>query len=298
MATDRLAPSARARSRARSSRFCCSVASMVSRCRLRPGAAATTASAEWGASIGIGLRPSGTALALGRRHLVGRHQAGGGKAIEHAVARGLRRRQRPIGPALLGRLRQCHQQRGFRQGQPARLLAEIGERGCPDAFEIAAIGREAEIEREDLILAQRVLDLDRPHHLAQLGREAALGPRLQQAGDLHAQRRGARDDVAVAHELAERPPERQRIDAMMGEKPLVLIGEQEIEEARIDILPRRRQPPAPLIGRIGPQQTAPRDRPPAWNRPAPPPAAAARATRSRRRRAQANKQRPTLRRST
>ncbi len=38
----------------------CSVASMVSRCRLRPGAAATTASAEWGASIGIGLRPSGT----------------------------------------------------------------------------------------------------------------------------------------------------------------------------------------------------------------------------------------------
>ncbi len=60
--------------------------------------------------------------------------------------------------------------------------------------------------------------------------------------------------MAVAHELAERPPERQRIDAMMGEKPLVLIGEQEIEEARIDILPRRRQPPAALIGRIGPQQ--------------------------------------------
>ncbi len=195
-------------------------------------------------------------LPLGGRHLVGRHQTGGGKAVEHAVAGVVRRRPRPVGPALLRRLRQRHQERGFRQRQPARLLAEIGERGGADAFQIAPIGGEAEIEREDLILAELPLDLDRPHHLAQLGHEAALAARLQQAGDLHAQRGGARHDVTVAHELAERAAERQRIDAMVLEEAFVLIGEQEFEEARIDILARRRQPPASLIGRIGPQQAA------------------------------------------
>jgi len=40
------------------------------------------------------------------------------------------------------------------------------------------------------------------------------GSRLEQPGDLHAERRGARHDVTVAHELAERPAERQRIDSV------------------------------------------------------------------------------------
>jgi predicted transposase YdaD len=47
-------------------------------------------------------------------------------------------------------LRQGDQECCLADRQPARLLAEIGEAGRADALEIAAIGREVEIEVEDL----------------------------------------------------------------------------------------------------------------------------------------------------
>ena len=43
---------------------------------------------------------------------------------------------------------------------------------------------------------------------------------------------------------------------VMGAEALVLVGEQHVEEARIDIGDPRRQPPAALGGGIGPQQPA------------------------------------------
>ena len=48
----------------------------------------------------------------------------------------------------------------------------------------------------------------------------------------------------------------ERIDAPVLEEALVLIGEQRLEEARIDLLARRRQPPAAFAGEIGPEQLA------------------------------------------
>src|SRR5262249_60586027 len=112
-----------------------------------------------------------------------------------------RRRHRAVGTALLRRWRQGHQQRRLAQGQAARLLAEIGERGRARAFEIAAIGREAEIEREDLVLGERALELDRADHLPQLGGEAALGAWLEQPRYLHGDGGGAGDDAAMADRL-------------------------------------------------------------------------------------------------
>ena len=55
-------------------------------------------------------------------------------------------------------MRQRYQQRRLRGRQPRRLLAEIGERGRARALEIAAIGREREVEGEDLVLAEALLD--------------------------------------------------------------------------------------------------------------------------------------------
>jgi hypothetical protein len=190
------------------------------------------------------------------RDLVQGHRAGSGDAVEHPVAGVARGLDRAIGPALLGRLRQSHQQRRLAQGQAARLLAEIGERGRAHAFEIAAVGREAEIEGKDLVLAQAALDRDRAHHLAQLGRERALSARLEQARHLHGERGRAGDDAAIADELREGAAERERIDAMVRIEPLVLVGEQQCQETRIDMLARRRQPPAPLQRGVGPQQLA------------------------------------------
>ena len=95
-----------------------------------------------------------------------------------ALARNIRR---AVGPARFRRLRQRDQHRGLRQRQPARLLAEIRERCGARAFEIAAIGREAEIEREDFVFAQRAFELDRARHLPQFRTEAALAARLHAA---------------------------------------------------------------------------------------------------------------------
>ena len=140
------------------------------------------------------------------------------------------------------------------QRQAARLPAEIGKRGRAHAFEIAAIGREIEIKRKDVLLAQRALDLYGAHDLAQLRTEAAFGARLQQARDLHRQGGGAGHDAPVRRPLIGGAKKRKRINAAMRVEALVLVGDQEPKKARIDILGANRQAPAAVGGRVGTQQ--------------------------------------------
>ena len=188
------------------------------------------------------------------RDLVARHHAGRRRAVEHAVARRLRGIRKAIRPAQFRRLRQRDQQCRFRQRKLARLLAEIGERGGADAFQVAAIGCQRQVKRKNLVLAERLFELERARDLAQLGAEAAMLARLQQPRHLHGDGRTAGDDVAVAGELECGTAERQQIDAMMLGKAFVLIGKQQLQKARIDVFLGRRQPPAPLAGGIGAQQ--------------------------------------------
>ena len=190
------------------------------------------------------------------RDLVERNAAGVGNAIEHAVARAVCRLGRTIGPPRLGRLRDRDQQRRLRERQAFRLLAEIRERGRAQPLDVAAVRREAEIERKDVILRERAFELDRAHRLPQLRKERAIGARLEQARDLHGDGRAARDDAAVRHELERGARHRQRIDAVMLAEALVLIRDQQIEIARIDVRHGRGQSPAPIDSRIRPQQLA------------------------------------------
>ena len=194
-------------------------------------------------------------LGFGERDLVGRHRVGRGKAVEHTIARGARSLGKAIRPAQLRRLRQCHQERGFAERQPPRLFAEISERRGADALDVAAVRREIEVEREDLVLGQGALDLDGAHHLAQFcHRAAAHFGRLKEPRHLHGQGRGAGAKPAAGCELQRRAQHRARIDAVMLPEALVLIGEQHVEEARIDVGDRRRQPPAAFARRISAQQ--------------------------------------------
>ena len=62
--------------------------------------------------------------------------------------------------------------------------------------------------------------------------------------------------MSAGHQLPGGARQRQRIDAVMLVEALILVGEQQLEEARIDILHRRRQPPAAFAGGIGAQQLA------------------------------------------
>ena len=110
--------------------------------------------------------------------------------------------------------------------------------------------------REDFVLAEHALKLDRAHRLTQLCQERAVGARLEQARDLHGDGRAARDDAAMGDELQRRAPNRERIDAKMLAEALVLVRDQQVEIARIDVGDGRRQPPAPVGCRVGPQQAS------------------------------------------
>ena len=85
------------------------------------------------------------------------------------------------GRRSLRRLRQCDEKRCLRERQALRLLAEIGERGRAQPLQIAAIGREREVEVEDLGLAKRALDLHGAHRSGAAWRRASV-PRAARAG--------------------------------------------------------------------------------------------------------------------
>ena len=195
-------------------------------------------------------------LDLGARDFVGAEQAMTRHAVEHAVARAHRRSVEAVRPAKLRRLRQRHEKRRLAERQPLRLLAEIRERGCPDAFEISAIRRERQIEAKDLVLAQLALELNGAHRLPELDVERALGARLEQARDLHGDGRAARHDLPIRDELQRGAAEGERIDARMLEEALVLIGKQHVEITRIDLIARGGEPPAALARHIGAEQFA------------------------------------------
>ncbi len=192
---------------------------------------------------------------FGLSRILGRDAAVFDHAIEHAVAR----RAGHVGMAVeatgFRRLRQRHQQRGFRQRQPLRLLAEIGDRGGPDALEIAAERRQRQIQIEDLVFGQLPLDFDRAHHLPQFGGDRALAPRLHQSRQLHRDGGAAGHDVTARDELKCGASQCQRIDAGMGIETPVFIGQQQLEIAGIDSGPGiDRQSPAAVRHRVSAQQ--------------------------------------------
>ena len=76
-------------------------------------------------------------------------------------------------------------------------------------------------------MLEHALELDRAHHLAQLGGERAVGARLEQARDLHGEGRAARDDAAIGEPLQAARAIAERIDAVMRAEALVLVGEQQ-----------------------------------------------------------------------
>ena len=104
-------------------------------------------------------------------------------------------------------------------------------------------------------MLERALDLDRAHDLAQLARKRARA-RLEQARDLHGQGRAAGDGRPLMMNCTLARSERQRIDAGMAAKAPVLVGEQQIEIARIDLVGARRQAPAAVTRCERPQQAA------------------------------------------
>jgi hypothetical protein len=56
---------------------------------------------------------------------------------------------------------------------------------------------------------------------------------------------GAGDDASVTEQLREGAAERERVDAAMRAKALVLVGEAAVQKPRIDLFAAGGHPPAP-----------------------------------------------------
>ena len=184
------------------------------------------------------------------------HQAGGFHPLQHAIARRAGILRIAVGAAALRQLRQRDEESCLRGGQALRLLAKIGQRSGAHALEIAAIGRQREIAVEDLLLGEASLDLQGAEQLAQLGAEVPAFARLDQAGKLHRQCRAARHDAAVARKLARRAQQGDRVDAAVVPEALVFIGDQHVDQPRVDIGGGGRQTPAAIDRGKSAQQPA------------------------------------------
>src|SRR5690606_1424916 len=86
-------------------------------------------------------------------------------------------------------------------------------------------------QRENLVLRQVYLELQRAQHLPQLARQRAP-VRFEDARDLHGQGGAAGDDAAAARGLPGGAQQGRRIHAGMAAEPAVLIGEQRIDVQR------------------------------------------------------------------
>jgi hypothetical protein len=92
------------------------------------------------------------------------------------------------------------------------------------------------------------LDFERANHLAQLGVDRPLAPRLHQPGQLHGDGGAAGHDVTARDQLKRGAAQRQRVDADVGIEAAIFIGQKQFEIARIDVgFGIDRQPPAAVV---------------------------------------------------
>ena len=182
-------------------------------------------------------------------------------ARQHALARGLGGGGRAVGPAALGRLRDGDEQRRFGGAEVLGLLAEIGERGGAHALEVAAHRRQGQVDRQHLALGVAPFELQGARRLEDLrpqgaARSDAEEIGLQQPGGLHGERRGARHDAAAVDPLLGRAHRGQRIDAPVVVEAAILVGLEQGEIDRIDVVDGGPEPPLAVRRGEGAQQAA------------------------------------------
>ncbi len=151
-------------------------------------------------------------------------------------------------------MRDRHEQSCLRYAEAPRLLSEIGERRSADAFEIAAVGGELEVKREDLTLAERPFQSRGIRNLLEFREDRMRRRAAEEACHLHGQRRSARNGFAVRNGLHDGPPKRQRIDAGMPPEATVFEGEQQREISGAHVFGASIEPPTAFGRGEGPQQ--------------------------------------------
>ena len=181
--------------------------------------------------------------------LLRRQAAGIGHAAQHRQLAGARGRQALPRIERRRPLRQRGEKRRLRRRQHRGVDAEIDPARAPRTGRLVAVGGEIEIEREDLALAEAVLEPEREQHLAHLGAPAAarhaLPPLDQQLGDLLRDGRAPLDDLPFHQIVPRRADERDRIDADVRVEAPVLGRERRGDQHRRQVIRVERRDPRP-----------------------------------------------------
>ena len=189
---------------------------------------------------------SGHHLFLGAIRFCFGNNAGLNGCVEHAVARDFGARRIAIRTARFGRLRNGDKQRGFTNREGLRLLAEVSERGSPRAFDVAAHGGKTQVNAQDVVFAETLFKLQRPHDLAEFSGARALVTAFEQTGGLHRQRRAARYDATLADQLQAGACEGLNIDTGVLIKAPVFERHEDFQVTRINSVGFDWQTPAAI----------------------------------------------------
>ena len=187
---------------------------------------------------------------------IGVEQAGHFAARQHPIPRGNRSREMPIRAARFWRLGQRDKQRRLGRRQASGRFREPHQTGRADAFDIAPKRRVDQVKVQDFPLGQPPFKGQCQTHLPDLTAPFARRTVLNQPRRLHGQGRGTGHNPPRAQGLPRRTQHRTGINAIMGVEPAILIGDQQVEIGRIDILNPRPHAPASVVHRIGTQQLA------------------------------------------
>ena len=198
----------------------------------------------------------GHAFMLGNIHIALRDDAFRDHAVENLLAPCDGGEGVTIRAQARGRLRQRHQHRAFGKIERFRFLVEIGQRGRTHAFQIAAEGRQREIDRKDLVFRIALFELHGAHHLERLGDQPARTPRPQQPRSLHGERGRAGNDATRTEILRGGTDNRGGIDAEMLVEMLVLVCLENLQVARVHIAHLGLETPVAILRQERPQQGA------------------------------------------
>ena len=187
---------------------------------LEAGAGGGVAEAENGRGVGF------VGLGLGECAAADHHV----QEAALALARGL---GVAVGAQGIGALGQAAEEGGFAEGEGGGGGVEVGLGGGFDADVLAAVGGVVEVGGEDFVLGVELFHLAGAGGLEELAPEAAAASGGE-AGHLHREGGGARDDAQARHILPEGAQGRAVVDAPMAVEVGVLGDEGGAEDFRGD----------------------------------------------------------------
>ncbi len=170
----------------------------------------------------------------------------GGDDLRRALGRAFRI---AVGRELARRLHQPGENRGFRERERFRVMAEIALGGGLDAIGAGAEIDAVEIEFEDLILRIFVLQPQRENRLLNLARDGAFLRQEEILGELLRQGRAALHAAAAGDVAHDGAADADRVDAPMRIEAAILDGDEGFGRIRRQIRePHRRAASVAAIG--------------------------------------------------